>query len=88
MYLSDYVYERLVDSVSKKERSLLDGIADVGETVETKEIMSFGGFTQNEISVYRSRLMKRGILTSKDRGSISFALPRFREYLINIRKFA
>ncbi|MBP5216533.1 MAG: hypothetical protein J6038_01705 [Bacilli bacterium] len=35
----------------------------------------------SEFAPYRSRLIEKGILVSAQRGTIDFALPRFREFV-------
>ncbi len=72
-YLSEFVYDKIWEGLSEKEKNIIIKINN-NEMLEMKP---------NEISVYRDRLIKYGVLASKQRGKLSFALPRFREYIDN-----
>lgn len=72
-YLSEFVYDKIWEGLSEKEKNIIIKISN-NEKLEMK---------LNEISVYRDRLIKYGVLVSKQRGKLSFALPRFREYIDN-----
>lgn len=72
-YLSEFVYDKIWEGLSEKEKNIIIKINN-NEKLEMKP---------NEISVYRDRLIKYGVLVSKQRGKLSFALPRFREYIDN-----
>ena len=72
-YLSEFVYDKIWEGLSEKEINIIIKISR-NETLDMKP---------NEISVYRDRLIKYGVLESKQRGKLSFALPRFKEYINN-----
>ena len=72
-YLSEFVYDKIWEGLSEKEINIIIKISR-NETLDMKP---------NEISVYRDRLIKYGILESRQRGKLSFALPRFKEYIDN-----
>lgn len=72
-YLSEFVYDKIWEGLSEKEINIIIKISR-NETLDMKP---------NEISVYRDRLIKYGVLESKQRGKLSFALPRFKEYIDN-----
>lgn len=72
-YLSEFVYDKIWEGLSEKEKNIIIKINN-NEKLEMKP---------NEISVYRDRLIKYGVLVSKQRGKLSFALPRFKEYIDN-----
>lgn len=72
-YLSEFVYDKIWEGLSEKEINLIIKISR-NETLDMKP---------NEISVYRDRLIKYGVLESRQRGKLSFALPRFKEYIDN-----
>lgn len=83
-YLSEFVYDKLWDNLPDKEINLLKLLCDYDNI---SEIISNSSFSSKDISVYRDRLIKRGILISKVRGKLSFALPRFKEYIKNKEYF-
>ena len=72
-YLAEFVYDKIWEGLSEKEKNILISLSE-SKALELKA---------NELSVYRDRLIKYGILFSKQRGSLSFALPRFKEYIKN-----
>lgn len=72
-YLAEFVYDKIWEGLSEKEKDMLMKISK-NEELEIKK---------NELSVYRDRLIKYGILISTQRGKLSFALPRFKEYIDN-----
>ena len=72
-YLAEFVYDKIWEGLSEKEKSILIKIS------KSEEL----GMKPSELSVYRDRLIKYGVLTSKQRGKLSFALPRFKEYIDN-----
>lgn len=72
-YLSEFVYDKIWEGLSEKEINIIIKISQ-NETLDMKP---------NEISVYRDRLIKYGVLESRQRGKLSFALPRFKEYINN-----
>ncbi len=72
-YLSEFVYDKIWEGLSEKEINIIIKISR-NETLDMKP---------NEISVYRDRLIKYGVLESRQRGKLSFALPRFKEYINN-----
>ncbi|MCR5672130.1 MAG: KAP family NTPase [Lachnospiraceae bacterium] len=79
-YLDEYVYEKIWSETSDKERLILskmvyDDITAVGELKDTLELKP------NEFSVYRDRLIKKGVLDGSRRGILNFALPYFDEYI-------
>ncbi len=80
-YLEDYVYEKVWDEMSSGDRKLAYGVAK-SENGKAKNIKSILDISDNEYSVYRDRLVKRGILNGKEHGYVRFTLPLFEEYVI------
>ena len=79
-YLSEYVYEKLWLELSEKEKKMceligLNGIRDV------KTLRDRFNSKSNEFSIYRDRLIKKGILDGSRRGYLDFTLPFFEEYI-------
>ena len=67
--------------MSEGDRRLACGVAG-SESGKAKDIKSLTGISDNEYSVYRDRLVKRGILDGSTHGSVKFTLPMFEEYVV------
>lgn len=80
-YLEDYVYEKVWDEMSSGDRRLAYGVAK-SENGKAKEVKSIISMSDNEYSVYRDRLVKRGVLNGKEHGYVRFTLPMFEEYAV------
>ncbi len=80
-YLEDYVYEKVFSEMSQGDRKFAYSLART-ETGKAKDIKIKGSFADNEYSVYRDRLIKRGIITGNEHGFVRFTLPLFDEYVI------
>lgn len=77
-YLNEYVYNKIWSELSEKDKSLVIAIANSDNT--TENVMHLANMKKNEFSVYRDRLIKKGIVNGKIRGQLSFTLPRFKEF--------
>lgn len=80
-YLQEYVYIKLWSELSSKEQEILKFLTE-DENKKISEIRNKVGMESNEFGVYRDRLIKKGIIISRQRGSLDFALPRFEEYIM------
>ena len=80
-YLEDYVYEKVYSELSQKDRQFAGAVARTknGKAKDVKDIL---GIADNEYSVYRDRLVKRGLLDGSEHGYVKFILPLFDEYLL------
>ena len=79
-YLGEYVYDKIWEELSHKDRVAVTAIAAAsGGKVEN--VRQEAGMTSAEFSVYRSRLLKKGIVRANGHGYLAFTLPRFKEYL-------
>ena len=79
-YLDEYVYDKIWSELSAKESKFLsvmrnNGYSDVQSIKEKMQLKP------NEFSVYRDRLIKKGILNGNTRGILNFSLPYFDEYI-------
>jgi len=74
-YLSTYSYQKIWENIPNKEKEFLKSFKD--DTCKSNEIMKYTKYSQKEYSVYRDRLIKRGILLKHERGSLLIVLPRF-----------
>ena len=75
-YLGDYVYDKIWSELSEKDRDVCIALAN-SETGKVEEIRKITELKPNQLSVYRDRLMKRGIIKSSQYGYLEFTLPRF-----------
>ena len=80
LYLEDYVYEKVWSEMSLGDRRFARGLAST-EDGKAKNIKQKAEMTDGEYSVYRDRLIKRGILSSYGHGYVEFSLPLFEEYV-------
>lgn len=78
-YLSIYVYEKAWSVLPEKEKALLKCFD--GDEMSTESLLAKVPFDAKSYSVYRERLINRGILLSTGRGKIALALPRFAEFI-------
>lgn len=79
-YLSEFVYEKLWSEVSGREKEILSSMV-VNNTNKISVLKENLSMKPNEFSVYRDRLIKKGILDGSIRGVLSFSLPYFDEFV-------
>lgn len=80
-YLEMYVYEKIWDGLSARDRDACRGMS-MTESTRVADIRQSAGMDSNTFAVYRDRLLKRGVATSTEYGHLEFALPRFREFVL------
>ncbi|MBO6114944.1 MAG: ATP-binding protein [Lachnospiraceae bacterium] len=81
-YLEEYVYEKIWSELSETDRRVVGELSQKGE-VKIKEIRDELNMNSGEMSVYKSRLLRKGIISSTKYGYISLSLPRFAEIVQN-----
>ena len=86
--LSDASYSKIWSECSGKDQEVLKAMAITSSEYVSDIRENCGNMTPNYFSVYRARLMKRGIITSSARRMIRFSLPRFREFVKNCILFS
>jgi len=79
-YLDEYVYDKMWSELTEKEIRLLSAMSEQDLT-DVSKIKEHLDMKPNEFSVYRDRLIKKGLLISKIRGKIEFALPFWGDYI-------
>ena len=81
-YLNEYVYDKIWSGLSRNDRQLLYHLTQCkdGRVSELRERMEI---KPNELSPYRSRLIKKGLLNGEERGYLRFVLPFFEDYVID-----
>ena len=83
-YLQEYVYDKIWMELSNKDQQLLLAFTS-NENMDVKDIEKVTGMNKKEISVYRDRLIKRGLLSSPAYGKLTLSLPRFLVFINNQR---
>ena len=78
--LEDYVYEKVWSELSDKEKAIIGFIArkEPAKVADVRETLSI---SSGNMSVYRDRLVKKGIIDVSRYGYISLSLPRFGEII-------
>ena len=78
-YMSIYVYDKIWLTLPNNEKKYLKAFSKDIESTDV--IMNRTEFNNKECSVYRDRLIKRGIVEGVDYGQNAIILPRFIEYI-------
>jgi len=76
LYMFEYAYAKIWEEQSPTKRKILSAMAASGERQVTA-IREAVGLSPQAFSVYRSRLIRQGVLEADGYGRIEFALPRF-----------
>ena len=79
-YLSEYVYDKIWSELSEKDRVAAIAI-NKSDSGKVEDVRAHADMTSEEFSVYRKRLIQKGIICSPKYGYVAFTLPRFKEYL-------
>lgn len=75
--LDDYVYKKIWETCTKRDRDFL--LAITHDNISAKEICKNADMKLNSYSKYREKLLQQEIITAPQHGDISLALPRFYE---------
>ena len=81
LYLEEYSYNKIWSELSKQDRLILYSMANTS-TDKVEDIRKYCNIESNKFSVYRDRLIKKGVVESTAYGRLSFTLPRFSEYIL------
>ncbi|MBE6004427.1 MAG: ATP-binding protein [Lachnospiraceae bacterium] len=73
--LDDFVYKKIWEALSQKDREIVAAIDSEGTKVQ--QICERVSMTSQVFSKYRERLMKRGIISAPAHGYVALTLPRF-----------
>ena len=82
-YLAEYVYEKMWSELSGKDRAVVSALAEC-EGGKVERVREAAGMSSSEFSVYRARLLRRGLVESAGHGYLRFTLPRFGECITQI----
>ena len=78
--LADATYNKLWSNLSETDQRVVKCITD-NEGGKTKDIAAASEMDSNKFNQYRRRLKEQGIIDVSQYGKISFALPRFKEFV-------
>ena len=78
MILEEQVYRKIWEKLSDQDREVVSRLVD-HEEIRVQELREALQMTSSRFSIYRDRLLKRGILQTPKYGYVSLALPRFAE---------
>lgn len=81
MWLEDKVYEKLWSECSPKDQAILYAMA-ITKSQKISDIRNVFNLSTNEFNPYRNRLIKKGLVNGKTRGTLSFTLPFFDQYVL------
>ena len=76
--LSEYVYEKIWSELPGKELNIITLLVKNGE-MKNKDIRDELSLNDSQMSVYRDRLKRRGLIDVSKYGYMSLILPRFKE---------
>jgi len=85
IYLKLYVYDKIWEKLPEGERKVL--LCFDNEVENTKDLLSKTGYPNKQFSVYRDRLIKRGVVISTSFGQLTLSLPRFLNFLNNAETY-
>ena len=77
-YLESYVYEKIWSELSPKEREIISVLSE-DEDKKVADLREELDMTSSQMSVYRDRLKKHGIVNAANYGYMSLKIPRFGE---------
>ena len=75
-YLEEYVYGKIWSELSELDRQIVHELAMRGESA-VKDIRGAIEMKSEQFSLYRDRLIKKGVVASTKYGYLSLVLPRF-----------
>ncbi|MBQ7641736.1 MAG: ATP-binding protein [Acholeplasmatales bacterium] len=78
-YLQEFVYDKLWFELSTVEKNIMKNFPE-GE-ISTKDLISKIEMDNSYFSMYRDRLIKKGIIYSPSYGKVKIVLPRFYNYI-------
>ena len=81
-YLYEYVYNKLWAELSAKDRKVLRGIVEAGDS-SVQAIKAKLQMSDNEWNPYRQRLIRKGIVDGSQRGMLRLTLPLFDQFVLD-----
>ena len=80
-YLAEFVYEKIWSELARKEKQVLIAISE-SDVTEVKTIRNTLSMNSSMFSVYRNRLMDKGLINGSEYGKVKLTLPRFKEFVL------
>lgn len=80
-YIDEYSYDKIWSECSDVDQLILKNIKDT--PTKTKDVLNASNINSSLFSIYRKRLIKKGLIESPSYGTVVLTLPRFREYVKN-----
>lgn len=74
--LEEYVYEKIWNELSVMDKKLM-AIICRQDRIKVQEVREEAGISSGQMSVYRNRLKKNGLVDTSEYGHLSVILPRF-----------
>lgn len=84
--LREYVYEKIYFDLPNVEKKFVNALSS-SEDGKISDVMLKLDMNKENISQYRDKLLKKGILQKVGWGRIDFTLPRFKEYVLLQNEF-
>lgn len=84
-YLEEYVYDKIWMELSSLDKKVMITISSTSKN-KVKDIREELGMNPSQFSVYRDRLIRKGLIKSGEYGTVELTLPRF-EVFVNKRKY-
>lgn len=78
-YLEEYVYEKIWSELSVTDQKVLLAMAE-SDSAKVEDIRAAAGMNSNNFTVYRKRLIRKGLVSSPQYGKLELSLPRFEEF--------
>ncbi len=85
-YLAEFSYDKIWSELAPKEKDVLAAIANTPEG-KISEVRAALKMDSSNFSVYRDRLITKGLISGDEYGKVAIMLPRFGEY-VQLRKKA
>ena len=79
-YLEEYVYEKLWSELSTKDKEIMSVLAETGRA-NIKDLREKLDMKSGDMSTYRKRLIRKGMVDASEYGKLSIVLPRFAEII-------
>lgn len=81
MILGEYVYRKIWSECSAKDKEVMESLV-LSEEGRAEEVRERLNMPKNAYSVYRERLLKKGLVRPSSYGCLELTLPRFKEFVL------
>ena len=81
-YLEEYSYEKIWQELSAIEKDILIAMTQI-KSKKVKDIREVLNSKSNDFSVYRTRLIRKGVVYSPSYGELDFTLPLFDKFVLD-----